>query len=168
MATGSENHPGNRDPQPDPGSAYIEQYKLYAQSADSNSARRISVNRYQAGLNIAVVALYGLTETIVPQPVTVIQIFIALVGVILALAWLGAIWSMRRLNVEKFKIIHSMEEHLPRAIYYEEWEGLAQASGWHYRHLHDFEKIVPIAFSALHISAFCYFGYTLARALLCS
>ena len=168
MATGSDNRPEPEEVNPDPGLAYIEQYKLYVQSADNNSARRVSVNRYQTSLNIAVVALYGLTETIAPQPATVIQIFIALVGIILALTWYGTIWSIRRLNIEKFKIIHSMEEHLPRAVYYEEWQGLDQARGWRYRSADNFEKAVPIIFAVLHLGAVCYFGYAPARALICS
>lgn len=150
---------------PDPGTAYIEQYKLYVQSADNNSARRVSINRYQTSLNIAVVALYGITETFAPQPV--VQIIIALVGIILACAWLGALWSIRRLNKEKFKIIHSMEERLPRAVYYEEWQGLGEEKGLGYRSAHNFERIVPVIFAVLHAGAIIYFGFAPLQAALC-
>ena len=38
----------------------LEQYKLYVQSAENVSARRVSSNRYLLALNAALVALYGL------------------------------------------------------------------------------------------------------------
>ena len=41
--------------EPEVSLAFIEQYKLYVQSADNNSARRVSVNRYQTSLNMGVV-----------------------------------------------------------------------------------------------------------------
>ena len=38
----------------------LEQYKLYVQSAENVSARRVASNRYLLALNAALVALYGL------------------------------------------------------------------------------------------------------------
>ena len=38
----------------------LEQYKLYVQSAENVSARRIASSRYLLTLNAAIVALYGL------------------------------------------------------------------------------------------------------------
>lgn len=146
--------------------AFVEQYKLYVQSADNNSARRVSVNRYQTSLNIGVVILYGVTETIASQPI--LQVLIAVAGVVIAVSWWGSIWSIRRLNIEKFKIIHSMEEHLPRAVYYEEWQGLGEAKGWRYRSADTFERVLPWVFILLHVCAFLYFGFTPMLDFLCS
>ena len=42
------------------GSDLLEQYKLYVQSAENVSARRVASNRYLLTLNAALVALYGL------------------------------------------------------------------------------------------------------------
>ena len=39
--------------------ALLEQYKLYVQSAEQNSARRIGTSRYLLTLNVALIALYG-------------------------------------------------------------------------------------------------------------
>ena len=38
----------------------LEQYKLYVQSAENISVRRVASNRYLLTLNAALVALYGL------------------------------------------------------------------------------------------------------------
>ena len=38
----------------------LEQYKLYVQSAENVSARRVASSRYLLTLNVALVALYGL------------------------------------------------------------------------------------------------------------
>ena len=134
--------------------AFIEQYKVFVQSADNTSGRRVSVNRYQTGLNIAVVALYGLTPAIAPQ--SAVPVIIAVAGLIVSLNWLFTIRSLRRLNIEKFKIIHSMETALPRAIYFEEWEGLNQEKGWRYRGANFFENQIPLIFMVLHSIAAGY------------
>ena len=41
------------------GTDLLEQYKLYVQSAENVSARRIASSRYLLTLNVALVALYG-------------------------------------------------------------------------------------------------------------
>ncbi len=164
MAT--DNNEQQTPEEPEASFAFVEQYKLYVQSADNNSARRVSVNRYQTSLNMGVVILYGVTETIASQPI--LQVLIGMAGVAIAVSWLGSIWSIRRLNTEKFNIIHSMEEHLPRAVYYEEWQGLGEGKGWRYRSADTFEKIVPCVFIFLHVCALLYFGLTPMLDFLCS
>ena len=160
----------NNEQQPqdssEPSPAFVEQYKLYVQSADNNSARRVSVNRYQTSLNIGILILYGVTETIAAHQI--LQVLIAVAGIIVAASWLGSIWSIRRLNVEKFKIIHSMEHRLPRAVYYEEWQGLEEAKGWRYRTADTFEKVLPGVFIFLHVCALLYFGFTPMLDFMCS
>ena len=162
----NDNNEQQAPEKPEASFAFVEQYKLYVQSADNNSARRVSVNRYQTSLNIGVVILYGVTETISAEPI--LQVLIAVAGVIIAVSWWGSIWSIRRLNIEKFKIIHSMEERLPRAVYYEEWQGLGQAKGWRYRSADTFERVVPWVFILLHVCALLYFGFTPMLDFLCS
>jgi hypothetical protein len=154
----------DKDNRPDPvlhepTSAYVEQYKLFVQSADNTSGRRVSVNRYQTSLNVGIIALFGITATIGPQPI--LQIIIAVAGVVISLNWLFTIRSLRRLNIEKFKIIHSMEESLPRAIYTEEWQGLGHEKGWHYRGANFFENQIPPIFTFMHFCAIVYGIYGL-------
>ena len=149
--------------------AYIEQYKLYVQSADNNSARRVSTNRYQTSLNVAIVALYGIAEAFAPQTTAPIAGgTVVLIGIIISATWWGSIRSMRRLNEEKFKIIHSMEKHLPRAVYYEEWQGLEEGKGREYRSANKFEQAIPVVFAVLHAGAGLYFGLPFLQATFCA
>ena len=46
------------------GSDLLEQYKLYVQSAENVSARRVASNRYLLTLNAALVALYGVQSEV--------------------------------------------------------------------------------------------------------
>ena len=141
--------------------AFIEQYKVFVQSADNTSERRVNINRYQTSLNIGVVVLHGLDE-LVPaaafQPAA--RVIVAVAGAIISLNWLFTIRSLRRLNKEKFKIIHSMELELPRAVYTEEWNGLGRGldkkKGWRYRGANFFENQIPVVFMALHLIALGY------------
>ena len=83
----NDNNEQQAPEKPEASFAFVEQYKLYVQSADNNSARRVSVNRYQTSLNIGVVILYGVTETISAEPI--LQVLIAVAGVIIAVSWWG-------------------------------------------------------------------------------
>ena len=145
--------------------AFIEQYKVFVQSADNASGRRVSVNRYQTSLNVGIVALYGLAPAIVPQPA--VPVIVAVAGFAISLNWLFTIRSLRRLNAEKFKIIQSMETELPRAVYTEEWQGLGRSLGqekkWRYRGAHFFETQIPLVFAVLHLGAAAYAIFWWAR-----
>ena len=128
--------------------AFVEQYKLYVQSADNTSGRRVSVNRYQTSLNVGLIALYGITTTIGLDPI--LQIIIAAAGIIISLNWLLTIRSLTRLNAEKFKIIIDMEKSLPKPVYTEEWKALEQEKSWKYKGASFFEKWIPIVFLGSH------------------
>ena len=149
--------------------AFIEQYKVFVQSADNTSARRVSVNRYQTSLNVGVIALHGLVPAVAPQPA--VQAIVAVAGFIISLNWLFTIRSLRRLNIEKFKIIHSMETELPRAVYTEEWNGLGRGSEgascngreWRYQGANFFENQIPMVFMALHLVALGYTAFQWVR-----
>ena len=164
MAAGDRG--GRRRRRRDP--AYIEQYRIFVQSADNASSRRVSINRYQASLNLAVVAAYGIAETVALQPL--IQMLAAVVGIIISLNWLYTIRSLRKLNREKFKIIQEMESELPRAIFTVEWNRLGRGpsaekakwwppSEWPYRGANFFENQVPAVFACLHVASLAHAIY---------
>ena len=129
----------------------LEQYKLYVQSADNASGRRIASNRYLLMLNAALVAAYGFQSTFTEQVVFVAPLAVA--GIALSLLWYSTIKSFRDLNSIKFKIIHEMETYLPAVLYAYEWqlaEGGRGKSYWPTTHI---EKWMPILFLAFHVMA---------------
>ena len=97
------------------GSDLLEQYKLYVQSAENVSARRVASNRYLLTLNAALVALYGVQSANFGQGYW--TLLIPVIGIPVSLLWYLIIKSHADLNRIKFKVIHELEQHLPAALY---------------------------------------------------
>ena len=127
------------------------QYKLYVQSAENVSARRVTSIRYLVTLNAALVALYGF------QPAVAGLVFwpalVAVVGVIVSILSFGLIKSHRDLNTVKFRVINEIEHHLPAALYAYEWNLLGEGKGKTYRQTSRIELWIPVVFLALHVIA---------------
>ena len=85
----------------------LEQYKLYVQSAENVSSRRVVSNRYLLTINAALVALYGLQSATFGQGYW--TLLIPVIGVPVALLWYLIIKSHADLNRIKFDVIHEFE-----------------------------------------------------------
>ena len=109
------------------GTDLLEQYKMYVQSAENVSARRVASSRYLLTLNIALVTLYGIQSegSVRSYWATLVPIL----GILVSLLWYQIIQSHRDLNTVKFKIIHQLEEHLPVALYTHEWQLAGEGRG---------------------------------------
>ena len=127
----------------------LEQYKLYVNSAEKVSARRIASSRLFLALNAGLVALYGIQPVGFGQGWWVVPV--ALLGVIVCLLWHRIIESHRDLNRVKFKLIHEFEQHLAAMPYTREWRLAEQGKGRSYRAVTDVERWVPWAFLVLHV-----------------
>ncbi len=139
---------------PDDGSfeaRLLEQYKVYVQSADNVSGRRVASVRYLLTVNAALIAAYGLQSSLTEQ--TIFAVPIALAGIALSLLSYSIIQSFRDLNTAKFEIIHELEEHLPAALYAYEWQLLEGGRGKTYWPTTHVEKWVPLVFLAIHTLA---------------
>ena len=128
----------------------LEQYKLYVQSAENVSARRVTSNRYLLTINAALVALYGL------QPANFGQgywtLLIPVIGIPVSLLWYLIIKSHADLNRVKFDVIYEFEEHLPAAMYKYEWQLAEKGRGKTYRTVTTIERWIPILFAVLHLA----------------
>ena len=129
----------------------LEQYKLYVQSAENVSARRVASSRYLLTLNVALVALYGLQSANFGQ--TYWTLLVPVLGIPVSLLWHQIIKSHRDLNAVKFRIIHEMERHLPAALFHYEWQLAGEGKGRFYNPVTYIERWIPIAFVALHLAA---------------
>ncbi len=129
----------------------LEQYKLFVQSADNASNRRVVSSQYLLTLNTAIAAIYGYIISV--QSVQVWAIIVPIVGVLAALIWLEIVRSYKRLNEIKFGIIIEMEKHLPVALYEFERDKLSHGEGRSYTAISKIEAWVPIGFLAVHIAA---------------
>ncbi len=126
----------------------LEQYKLYVQSAENVSARRVASNRYMLTLSAAIVALYGFQYANIDLGWTALGI--PLVGIAVSLVWFAIINSYANMNRVKFKIIHELEEHLPASIYKREWRLAEEGRGETYQEVSRIEGLVPYLFAGLH------------------
>lgn len=127
----------------------FEQYKLYVDSAQKISERRVSANNYLLTVNAFLVTLYGLAlardykdhwMTLVP-----------VAGLLVSMTWHEIIKSYRDLNTVKFKIIHELEQQMPAALFAYEWKLLDDGKGDTYLPLSHLEGRVPLVFVVLYV-----------------
>ena len=142
------------------GTDLLEQYKLYVQSAEHVSARRVASSRYLLTLNIALVTLYGIQSEGFVQSYW--AILVPILGILVSWLWYQIIQSHRDLNTVKFQIIHQLEEHLPVALYAYEWQLAGEGHGTPYSAVTHREQWIPLAFVVLH-SLLCLFPFLVRR-----
>ena len=123
--------------------------KLYVQSAENVSARRVASSRYLLALNAALVALYGIQSTGFGQGYW--TLLVPIIGIPVSLLWYLIIKSHANLNRVKFDVIHELEEHLPAALYKYEWHLAEEGKGKTYRAVTTIERWIPILFAVLHV-----------------
>jgi hypothetical protein len=126
----------------------FEQYKLYVESAEKISERRVAANNYLLTVNATLVTLYGLVAA--SRFNTLWTILVPVAGFLVALTWHRIITSYRDLNAVKFKVIHELEQHMPAALYHYEWQKAEEGRGRAYHPLSHLEKWIPIVFMILY------------------
>jgi len=126
----------------------LEQYKIYVQSAENVSNRRIASIRCWLTLNTALVALCVVQSTAFGQEPWLLPIPVA--GMFSAIVWYQTIKSHKNLNKIKFDLIHEFEEYLPVAPFRREWDNAGKGSGAIYKQTTDLERWLPGGFGAGH------------------
>jgi hypothetical protein len=127
----------------------LEQYKLYVESAEKVSERRVSANNYLLTVNAFLVTLYGLLAGSPYKSSWTVLVPIA--GFIVSLTWCRIITSYRDLNTVKFQVIHELERQMPAALYDYEWHKAEEGRGKAYHPLTHLEWWVPIIFVVLYV-----------------
>ncbi len=127
----------------------LEQYKLYVQSAENVSARRVASSRYLLTLNAALVALYGFQSAGLGQSYWTLPV--PVIGILVSLLWYLIIKSHADLNRIKFDVIHEFEQRLPAVMYKYEWQLAEEGQGTVYRAVTTIERWIPILFAVLHV-----------------
>ena len=138
----------------------LEQYKLYVQSAENVSARRVASSNYLLTLNTALVALYGLQSASFGENYWTLLVPIA--GILISWLWCSIIKAHVDLNRVKFEVIHEFEEHLPAAMYKHEWQLAEGGQGKAYRAVTTTERWIPSLFAILHAVLAIIIGFELA------
>ncbi len=129
----------------------FDQYKLYVEMADRVSARRMLANSFFVGIHTILITAFSLLvkEKILPQTIAGISPFAGVI--LLCFVWWRVIYSYRKLNSGKFKVIISLEQMLPVAPYDEEWVALGEGKDRKkYLPLTHVENFVPMCFGILY------------------
>jgi len=127
----------------------FQQYKLYVESAEKISERRVSANNYLLTVNAFLVTLYGLLAASPYKGGW--SILVPVAGVLVSLTWHRIITSYRDLNAVKFKVIHELEQEMPAALYHYEWHKAEEGRGKAYHPLTHLERWVPVVFMLLYV-----------------
>jgi hypothetical protein len=127
----------------------LEQYKLYVDSSQKLSDRRLSTNNYLFTIHSSLLTLLGILSTLLPErrPLAIIPA----AGCLLSVAWMLLLASFKRLNAAKFEVIHELEQSLPANVYAKEWEHLTQKLSRKYPALSDQERVVPVLFLLFYL-----------------
>jgi hypothetical protein len=125
--------------------------------ADRISARRGFANTFFLTANTGLAALLGGKE---------LRWYVAVAGIVFALAWWWLLQSYRKLNQAKFEAINAIERNLPFQLFSDEWARLQgtkapfrfwpphAALSW-LKGYHEFgtvERVVPLAFAGIYVA----------------
>lgn len=132
--------------------AAMDQYKLYVESANQISNRRLAANSFFLTINTALAALVGYMSSKDSFDMAIALLGVPIAGTILCYVWFCQIRSYRDLNAAKFKVIHLMEDYLPFRAFDAEWDALGRGEKPKlHKSFSDTEKIIPWVFFSLHL-----------------
>lgn len=118
----------------------FEQYKIFVESAEKNSEKRVTQNNIYLTINLAF-----LSYILFQKPNLVETIITSFVGLIICLVWLLTIINFCKRNKVKFDIINEMEEEFDN-LYKEEWKRISILTP-----LSTYEKFLAIIFMMVYI-----------------
>ena len=130
------------------GNHLMEQYKLFVQSAENTSTRRIASISHLLTLNLGIFAIYGV-QLANFEP-SYWMIVVSFVGLVASAVWIQTIESYSNLNALKFRAILEIERQLPVAPFEYEWRLRKQCRSTKYIPVTHTEKWIPVALIGLH------------------
>lgn len=119
----------------------FEQYKLFIESAEKNSDKRMTQNNIYLTINIAFVSYISTKVLDLKQ-----NIIMTIIGILICIVWLCTINNYAKRNKVKFEIINESEYGM---LYKEEWKRINILTS-----LTTYEKISSVIFIILYIALF--------------
>jgi hypothetical protein len=99
----------------------FEQYKLYVETFDRMSSRRLLANAFFIGLNLIAIAIFSLSfkqKDLIPS---LLELSPLMVVSLLCVVWWKITDTYRRINFGRVKAIRELEKLLPVVPYQAEW-----------------------------------------------
>jgi hypothetical protein len=105
----------------------LEQYKMFVQSAEKMSDRRLQTNTFFLSLNGFLVTLMGVVPVLNTGSSELNPSWLLIActgGVIFCIIWINLIKSYKNINEAKFAVIKSISKRLPTKPFESEWDYL--------------------------------------------
>lgn len=133
----------------------LEQYKLFVESSQKVSEKRITTGNYLLTVNSSLLTVYGIVYATSTAGMWLAILPVA--GILVSLTWLSLVISYKDLNTAKFKVIHELEDHLPAALFRYEWHSCEQGrSKKGYKPITHLERWIPVIFAVVYGLLFIY------------
>jgi hypothetical protein len=138
----------------------LEQYKLYVESAQKVTDRRITTGNYLLTVNSFLLTVFGVVSS---QHLGGLWLAIVpLAGLLVSFTWYSLVVFYRNLGARKYKVIHQMEGLLPVAPFRCEWQSAHHESAERHTGVTHLERVIPLTFAAIYL---VLLGYSLSRSL---
>ena len=132
---------------------FLAQYRLFIESVNYTSEMKLKLNTFFLTINTALITAGGfaLTNYGIFKHASWHKI-IPITGIMISIIWWGVMYTYKQRNLIKLHIVHSLEKHLPLAIYETEWHLMEADHGNKLKKiLFRIDLFVPVVFGILYI-----------------
>jgi len=136
----------------------LEQYKLYVESSQKVTDRRITTRNYLLTVNSFLLTVFGVASSQHLGGFWLAVVPVA--GLLVSFTWYSLVVFYRNLGASKYKAIHQMESFLPVAPFRFEWRSAHDEKARRHTGVTHLERMVPLTFAAIYL---VLLGYSLSR-----
>ena len=135
----------------------LEQYKIYVESAQKVTDRRITTGNYLLTVNSFLLTVFGVASS---QHLSGFWLAIVPVaGLLVSFTWYALVVFYRNLGASKYKVIHRLESFLPTAPFRCEWRTAHEERAKQHTGVTHLERVIPLTFAAIYLALL---GFSLA------
>ena len=136
----------------------LEQYKLYVESSQKVTDRRITTGNYLLTVNSFLLTVFGVASSQHLGGVWLAIVPVA--GLLVSFTWYSLVVFYRNLGAGKYRVVHQLESFLPVAPFLSEWRSAHDEKGRRRTGVTHLERVIPLAFAAVYV---VLLGYSLSR-----
>jgi hypothetical protein len=138
----------------------LEQYKLFVESAQRVTDRRITTGNYLLTVNSFLLTVFGVASS---QHLGGFWLAIVPVaGLLVSFTWYSLVVFYRDLGANKYRVIHQLESFLPVAPFRCEWRSTHHEKEGRHTGVTHLERVIPLTFAAIYCALL---GYSMSRSL---
>jgi len=135
----------------------LEHYKIYAETVDKLSDRRILTNTFFLTIHTLIIGMVGFSYNSLLALQYKLILILPLIGVgALCYSWRRMLQSYKQISAAKFRVIGEFEKYLPaQPFLVAEWSELGKGNNPKlYKPLTDSESWIPVIFASLYFIGF--------------